>query len=69
MYLFIYLYTYINIHMPFFIPVKRIGNSLNTPQREINTLQYIHTRKHHAVTKNYVFGEILITKMSYNVYF
>lgn len=31
-------------------------------QKEINTQQYTYTRKLHAVTKKYIFGEIWISK-------
>lgn len=32
------------------------------PQKEMKTLQYSQTRKYHAVTKNNVFEEMLITE-------
>lgn len=53
--------------MAFFTLVKRIGNDLNASKR-MNKLQYSHTKRYHAVTKN-VFEEMLIIgKLSY-IYF
>lgn len=48
-------------HIAFFTLVKRIGNDLNVPKR-MNKLQYSHTTKYHAVTKNNVSKEMLITE-------
>ena len=49
--------------MAFFTLVKRTGNDLNAPKR-MNKLQYSHTIKYHAITKNNVFEERLITEKS-----